>query len=227
MALLLLIDTALEKATVGIAKDGTLLDNLENNNQQSHASFVQPAIKNLLQKLKLSLHQIDAIAVTLGPGSYTGIRVGLASAKGLCFALNKPLIGINTLQLMALQVIINTEFANENVLYCPMIDARRMEVFTAVYNSTLQEIIPTQAMILETSSFENIAINSEIICIGSGVAKFKTLASHTNFRFVESIDYKEAFAKQAYNSFMQKQNINVSTSVPLYVKQVFTTVSKK
>lgn len=227
MALILHIDTALEKATVAIAKNGIIIAYSENHNQQKHASFVQPAIEDLLQKQSIGLHKIDAIAVTLGPGSYTGIRVALASAKGLCFALDKPLIGINTLELMALQLIINTELADENILYCPMIDARRMEVFTVVYNSALQEIIPTQAMILDTSSFENIAINSEVVCIGNGVVKFKPLTSHSNFRFVESIDYKEAFAKQAYNNFMQKQFINVVTSVPLYVKQVFTTVSNK
>ncbi|MFY7899173.1 MAG: tRNA (adenosine(37)-N6)-threonylcarbamoyltransferase complex dimerization subunit type 1 TsaB, partial [Chitinophagaceae bacterium] len=120
MATLLHIDTALEEAIVCISNNGILIGCLKNNNQQSHASFLQPAIKKLLQQHKISLSSINAVAVTLGPGSYTGIRVGLASAKGLCFALDKPLIGISTLQVLAPQSIINTKTENDNVLYIPM-----------------------------------------------------------------------------------------------------------
>lgn len=227
MALILHIDTALETAMVGLTKDGVLLDTLENTNQQTHASFVQPAIKTITENLGYSLQQVDAIAVTLGPGSYTGVRVGLASAKGLCFALDKPLIGINTLQVMTQQVILDTKTTNENVLFSPMIDARRMEVFTALYNSSLQEIVATTAIEVNANTWESYAVTSDILCFGNGSEKFKQLTNEAAVRFVALNNYNSAFALLADNYFLQENFISVADSVPVYGKQVYTTTPKK
>ncbi len=141
MGLILNIDTATETAQVSFAKDGKVLQSLTNELQKDHASFLQTAIQQLAKKNNLILTDVDGIAVTAGPGSYTGIRVGMASAKGLCYALNKPLIAINTLQVLTVAAQQELNNASE-ILFCPMIDARRMEVFTAIYNNTLAEILP-------------------------------------------------------------------------------------
>src|SRR5665647_1745116 len=147
MALILNIDTATESAIISISEKDKIIDSVTNSNQKDHASFLQPAIKNLLQKADLSINKLNAIAVTAGPGSYTGLRVGMASAKGLCYALKIPLITINTLEVMALSSL--KQIHDPSALYCPMIDARRMEVFTAVYDHHLTEIIKPCSMILD------------------------------------------------------------------------------
>lgn len=133
MPLILHIDTATNYASICISKDDVVLGFEENAEQKNHASFLQPAIKAMFAKCNFNLSDIDAVAVTNGPGSYTGLRVGLASAKGLCFALNKALILLNTLQVMAAASIESKKEEDIDILFCPMIDARRMEVFTALY----------------------------------------------------------------------------------------------
>src|SRR5687768_2649863 len=123
MALILNIDTATETAMVSLAENDSILSFAVNNNQKDHASFLHPAIQDIINKTNKTIGEVDAVAVTSGPGSYTGIRVGMAAAKGLCYALQKPLITLNTLEVIALSSI---EKIKEDALYCPMIDARRM-----------------------------------------------------------------------------------------------------
>ena len=174
MAILLHIDTATEFALVGFSKDGEVLAEQENLEQQQHAAFLQPAIQSLSKKLALRLQQIDAVVVSNGPGSYTGLRVGLASAKGICFALQKPLITLNTLEVMAHAALKAFPEAN---LFCPMIDARRMEVFTALYNQELDSVMPPQAMILDESSFADRLATARMVFTGSGQEKFHQICS--------------------------------------------------
>ena len=179
MALILNIDTATEFASVCISNNNEVIAYEENLEQKSHASFLQPAIKKAMDNGQWSIENLDAIAVTNGPGSYTGLRVGLASAKGLCFALNKPLILLNTLDVMASASIEesgigNKELVNET-LFCPMIDARRMEVFTAVYDTNLNTIIAPCAMILDNQSFAKELANNTIVFSGSGSSKLQEL----------------------------------------------------
>ena len=137
MSLILNIDTASEKAHVSFAKDGMVLDSISSGSQKEHASFLQSAIQQLTKITGIVLKDINAVAVTAGPGSYTGLRVGMASAKGLSYALKKPLITISSLEVLtasALQLFPGTD---KTILLCPMLDARRMEVFTAVYLNDL------------------------------------------------------------------------------------------
>jgi len=145
LAILLHIDTATEKAGVCISQDFKVLAIETNDAQKNHASFVQPAIQALLKSTGIARSQIDAISVTAGPGSYTGLRVGMATAKGLAYALNKPLILKNTLEVMAYAAIQDSMAVgqiNANMLFCPMIDAGRMEVFTGLYDASLQIVTP-------------------------------------------------------------------------------------
>ncbi len=175
MSLILSIDTATENASVCLSANGNILAALQNQDQKNHAAFVQPAIQQVMKMANLDLNQIDAVAVTNGPGSYTGLRVGLASAKGLCYALQKPLLLLNTLELMAFASIQQQESKSENMLFCPLIDARRMEVFTAVYDKTLNPIVAPQAKILDENSFSDLLESNIIIFSGSGHPKLKTL----------------------------------------------------
>ncbi|MEO7210859.1 MAG: tRNA (adenosine(37)-N6)-threonylcarbamoyltransferase complex dimerization subunit type 1 TsaB, partial [Chitinophagaceae bacterium] len=134
MALILNIDTSATRAFIVLSSDEKCLASIANNEQKTHASFVQPAIKEIFSKSTFSLTDIDAVSVVAGPGSYTGLRVGMASAKGISYALQKPLILLDTLALMALAAIEAPAYKNFEGLICPMIDARRMEVFTAIFN---------------------------------------------------------------------------------------------
>lgn len=167
MPLILHIDTATENATISISQNETVIHSVTNDKQKDHASFLQPAIKQLLEQSNISIHQVNAVSVTAGPGSYTGLRVGMASAKGLCYALKIPLITLSTLQVMGLSVIENTN-QPELYFYCPMIDARRMEVFTATFDDELKEIQPARALILEPLSFNEVMKRKPIIFSGSG-----------------------------------------------------------
>src|SRR5882762_5440642 len=145
MALILNIDTATELASVSLSKEGQSLALLQNKDQKDHASWLHPAIEKMMQETGFRMQELDAVAVTAGPGSYTGLRVGMAAAKGFCYALNIPLITESTLKVMAFAAREQTE---PEGLYCPMIDARRMEVFTALYSTDLVEIIPATAMVI-------------------------------------------------------------------------------
>src|SRR3954463_10682013 len=144
MSFILNIDTSIESAAVCIAENGTELHTISNSTKKDHATFLHNAIKNIIEITSIGLQSLDAIAVANGPGSYTGLRVGLATAKGLCYALNKPLILLNTLEVMAHAAIketFNTRHSVADILYCPMIDARRMEVFTGIYNEQIENIV--------------------------------------------------------------------------------------
>ena len=224
MALLLNIDTAIEIATISISDKDTIIETVTNNNQKDHASFLHPAIKNLLEKAGLSIDKLNAVAVTSGPGSYTGLRVGMASAKGLCYALNIPMITINTLKVMALTTI-NQE-KNKWALYCPMIDARRMEVFTAVYDDQLSEIISPCAMILDEGTFKDLLEKNKICFSGSGAIKFKDITNNKNALFVNSEASAKAMAQLSYQDFIKKNFADVSYSSPVYLKEFYTSIPR-
>ena len=134
MALILIIDSAFEQCVVALSNNEEVIAHEESIVQKDHASFLQPAIKKVCDTASLNLSSIDAIAVVNGPGSYTGLRVGLASAKGIAYVLNKPLLLLNTLDVLAFALQKESSLKT-NILFCPMIDARRMEVFTALYNT--------------------------------------------------------------------------------------------
>lgn len=226
MALLLNIDTATEYAGVCISDGENILAIEESSDQKNHASFVQPAIKKIIDAAGIKLSSLDAIAVTQGPGSYTGLRVGLSTAKGLCYALNKPLILINTLEAMAIASIQESkirESKNTNLLFCPMIDARRMEVFTALYTYQLENVLPPTAMILDAQSFSKELIDHQIIFSGCGNIKMKSLVSHQNVNFSNTkhnVKHVSILSQLRFN----KNNFNdIAYSEPLYLKEFFST----
>src|SRR5215831_9560934 len=158
MSLILNIDTALGSAYVSLSENGKPLLSSFNENEKDHAAWIQPAIQKLMHDIGRSMQDLKAVGVNVGPGSYTGLRIGLATAKGISYALNIPLIAEVSLKLIAFTAIEQPELINISspleFLFCPMIDARLMEVFFAVYNSNLDEIVKPGSLILDSNSFE-------------------------------------------------------------------------
>ncbi len=220
MALILNIDTATENATICISENNKVIDHLSNAHQKDHASFLHPAIKNLLEKAGVSINKLDAVAVSAGPGSYTGLRVGMASAKGLCYALNIPFITISTLQIMALSSA--NQMKEQAALYCPMIDARRMEVFTAIYDYDLTEIIQPCSMILEDENFKVLLEKNKIFFSGSGILKLKEILHNENAFFNDSSISHSGMAHLAYEYYSKKNFANIYNSSPVYLKEFYT-----
>jgi tRNA threonylcarbamoyladenosine biosynthesis protein TsaB len=223
MGWILQIDTALETAIVSLAFKGNLVAETCNLSQKDHASFLQPAIALLVKEAGITLSQIDAVAVVEGPGSYTGLRVGMASAKGLCYALNKPLITISTLMLLAATAKSDIIDFNTEQLICPMIDARRMEVFTAVYDADLTIILPPCAMELNKFSFVKLMLNKKIYFTGNGVAKWATTCENGNAEFVNIDRNRLIMSELAWVKFSIKSFSNVAYTEPSYLKDFFST----
>lgn len=227
MALILNIDTATEHASVCLSREGELLAIESNPHQKNHAAFVQPAIQKLLKVANLKLQQIDAVAVSNGPGSYTGLRVGLSTAKGICFALDKPLIIINTLEVIATAAIQKfTKEKIESTLFCPMVDARRMEVFTAVYDADLKEVVVPTAMILNENSFEDLLQQHTIVFSGSGSEKFKNVIKDPIAKFLNIQHDARHMQTIAENMYLLKSFADKAYSEPYYLKEFFTPASK-
>ena len=171
---------------------------------------------------------IDAIAVSIGPGSYTGLRIGLSEAKGLAFGLEVPLIGINTLQLLTVSAMFNHFIDDDSALYVPMIDARRMEVYTAVYNNALQEVMLPQAMVIDENSFAALLDNHKLIFVGNGADKVKEVIAHPNARFISGVKpVALEMMALAEKAFREQHFIDVAYSTPLYLKEFQATQSKK
>ncbi|GAB2836573.1 tRNA threonylcarbamoyladenosine biosynthesis protein TsaB [Ferruginibacter profundus] len=218
MGLILNIDTATETAQVNFARDGIVLQSLHNASQKDHASFVHVAIQQLLQSASITLNDVDAIAVTAGPGSYTGLRVGMSTAKGLCYALNKPLIALNTLEVLTVAAIQQINVAT-SILYCPMIDARRMEVFTALYNQTLTSALHPCAMVLNEDSFSDQLQQNAIVFFGSGAAKWQAICKHSNASFAVISNVTNAIAQLSENRFQKQVFANLAYAEPFYLKE--------
>ena len=217
MALILNIDTAVEAASVCLAKDGKVLSIAKNERQGDHAAWLHVGIKEIFEKNNLEVGSIDAVAVTEGPGSYTGLRIGMATAKGICYALNKPLITLNTLLVMA-----NAAKNEDAGLLCPMIDARRMEVFTAIYTKDLQIIAGPTAMTLDEKSFDEELKNNRIGFFGNGSSKFQKIKDRSNAIFNDIKFDAEAMASLSDEKFNKKDFADLAYAEPLYLKEFYT-----
>ncbi len=214
--ILLCIDSSVSSASIALAKGNILLGKKVCVEQKQHASFLQPAIKELLNESTISINNLSAIAVTNGPGSYTGLRVSMATAKGLCYALNIPLITVGTLDVMA--VAAKEQLQTTDYL-CPLIDARRMEVFTALYNKELKNVLAPQAMILTEHSFTEIFSEKKIAFFGNGAVKWQQLCTNENAVF-ETVDWDAAsMISPVLNAFTKKEFSSLAYATPFYLKE--------
>jgi tRNA threonylcarbamoyladenosine biosynthesis protein TsaB len=217
MALILHIDTAVEGASVCLARDAALLQPAMSNRQKDQAGWMHTSIRQLMTDSKLGMKELEAVAVTIGPGSYTGLRVGLSAAKGFCFALNIPLIAINTLEMMAFSI----HKTEKDALICPMIDARRMEVFTAVYDNGLKPIMAPCAMIVDGTNFDHLLADRKMIFSGNGSTKLKQVLSHANASFSQIVSTAEDMVYLAGQYFKENRFENLAYTEPLYVKEFY------
>ena len=224
MALILNIDTAGDVASICLAKDGDLLSIAKNESQKDHASWLHIAIKEIFEKNNLELRSVDAITITGGPGSYTGLRIGMATAKGICYALNKPLISLNTLLVMAnaAKKVHKDSFGENADLLCPMIDARRMEVFTAIYTKELQIIKEPAAMTLNETSFDEYLLKNSICFFGNGSNKFNTIKKHEKAIFSDIKADASSMIGLSEKKFAEKEFADLAYAEPLYLKEFYT-----
>ncbi len=223
MAILLNLETATTNCSVSISKDDQIIALKENNAENySHSEQLHIFIKEALQEASLSFSDIEAVSISKGPGSYTGLRIGVSAAKGLCFSLDVPLISIPTLESMARQVELQ---AGEIVI--PVLDARRMEVYSCVYDADYQEIRETRAEIIDEGSFAEYASASKVYLIGSGAEKCRGVLEHPNFQFEETIvPSAREMGPLAFKKFQAKQFEDVAYFEPYYLKD-FVIQSKK
>lgn len=217
MANILHIDTAFNEASVMLANDGKVVAVIKNKLAKEHASFLHPAIQAVLADNGVSLQDMDAVAVANGPGSYTGLRVGLAAAKGICFALGKPLICLNNLEIMAAAA--SKQQKDNDLLYAPMIDARRMEVYTALYKSNCETIKQPFSLILDENSFSTSLQEHRILFFGDGSFKWEKICKHPNALFSGQYDTNGAFSTLSNDAFMTKTFADIAYSEPFYLKE--------
>lgn len=227
MANILNIETSTTVCSVALSSGGQIVDHHENYDGQTHSTLLSQFIDDMLATAKRKELKLDAIAVSIGPGSYTGLRIGLSQAKGLAFGMDLPLIGVNTLQLLTVAAMFK-EFFDDDTLFVPMIDARRMEVYTAVYNNALEAIVEPQAMILDDSSFADLKSNHHMVLTGNGAKKASEVIKHPNVQSMPDVKPVAVdMLALAEKAFREKHFIDVAYSTPLYLKDFQATVPKK
>lgn len=215
MAVILNLETATTNCSVSVGKNGNILVLKEDSTPNySHSEQLHVFIKNALDTASLSFSDLNAIAVSKGPGSYTGLRIGVSAAKGLCFALDIPLISIATLESMAHQVRMET-----SDFIIPVLDARRMEVYSAVFDSNFDQIRETKAEIITENSFSEYAETGKTLLVGSGAKKCSEVLNHTNLVFMDTaIPSAKEMSKLSYIKYQKSDFEDVAYFEPYYLK---------
>jgi tRNA threonylcarbamoyladenosine biosynthesis protein TsaB len=224
MALLLSLETSSQACSVALHNNGLLLASREIDTPRSAASQLAVMIHEVISEAQCKASDLQAIVVASGPGSYTGLRIGVATAKGLCYALNIPLIAINTLQLLGYQgkdllQNLKVKERHNNILLCPMLDARRMEVYCMLLDDNLNEVEPTQAKIIDKHSFENYLEQKVIYFIGEGATKCKEITSHSNAHFITEVNpMATRLGELGYAKWNQSAFEDLVSFEPFYLK---------
>jgi tRNA threonylcarbamoyladenosine biosynthesis protein TsaB len=188
MALLLSIETSTQYCSVALHEGGVLVSSKFTETPRSAASLLAVMIDEVFQSINRKPKDLSGVVVASGPGSYTGLRIGVATAKGLCYALNIPIVSVNTLELMAFQFIASGSFTDFNEpLLCPMIDARRMEVYCALLDGNLNYVEPVQAKVIDAASFKDIIESTSVIFFGEGADKCSEIIRHSNAHFIPDL----------------------------------------
>ena len=224
MARILLIETATAQLSVALAQDGRVVASRVCAEPRQQASLTAPLVKEVLDSQGLSVADCDAVAVSSGPGSYTGLRVGVSTAKGLCFGASLPLIAIGTLDILAGDR--HSERSEESFIV-PMIDARRMEVYTAVYGPDGQRLTPIEAKVIDSQSFADYLAQGPVLFIGDGALKCQDVLTHPNARFRQAFPEAAAMAPLAEKAFQEKRFEDLAYFEPFYLKDFVATVSRK
>ena len=226
MADILLIESTAKVCSVGLGREGEIAALIEHEVENSHSTVLTSLIQEVCTQAETSVAEVDAIAVSAGPGSYTGLRIGVSTAKGLCYGLNKPLVAVDTLQAMASAVA--GETGNQEALYCPLLDARRMEVYTGIYDFAGRCELDPQALIIDNNPFMQFLEDREVYFFGSGADKCRELLDHKHSRFeIQARPSARHMAKLANNRFIINELEDVAYFEPRYIKAFYTPVKPK
>ncbi len=232
MALIINLESSTEVCSVSLSKDGVLIDLIENHEGQSHAKLLSVFTDEIMKRNNLGFQQLDAVSISKGPGSYTGLRIGVSLAKGICYGANVPLIAINPLQAMAWHVAKNLDkykLANtKDIILCPMIDARRMEVYTTLFNTQLEEIIPVEAQIIDENSFGKYLGENKVAFFGNGSSKCSGKIASPNAIFLEGVQTSAQFMCSLSNkAFENNDFVDLAYFEPFYLKDFIAGIPKK
>jgi tRNA threonylcarbamoyladenosine biosynthesis protein TsaB len=223
MAKILHIETATQICSVALSEGENIVLSRTSTLKNAHSSILTVFIDEIFRETGINVHNLDAVSVSMGPGSYTGLRIGVSAAKGLCYAADKPLIAVNTLEAMAWGMIKKASGFSENVadlLFCPMIDARRMEVYSAIYNFRMESIREVRAEIIDEHSFADILSNQKMLFAGDGAEKCKTsLKASSNAGFMDVFEPSANYLIEIANrKFNEGKFENVAYFEPFYLK---------
>ena len=232
MERLILIETSTALCSAALAEDGVITSYRESSAPKAHASLTAVFIQEMLEEKGLTIADCDAVCVSKGPGSYTGLRVGVSTAKGLCFGSGKPLIAVGTLEILVAQAQIPDQKGNavmsDNFKYIvPMIDARRMEVYAAVFRPDGTRITETAPAILDEHSYADILEEGPVLFIGDGAGKCADVIKHQNATFLQCWPKASAMPGPAMKAYKEKRFEDVAYFEPFYLKEFVATVSKK
>lgn len=234
MARILNIETATPLCSVALSVDGRVIAQRETTEEKSHAAKLTLFIEEVLRESNLKINELDAVALGKGPGSYTGLRIGVSTAKGLCFGANLHLIAVSTLAIMFKQVItevnpsVREAIFRPGTLICPMIDARRMEVFTCIFNTEGDLVEPVTASIIDSNTYLQQLASHTMVFFGSGMEKCREVLSHPNAVFISGIyPHSSSLALLAEEKFITSRFENIAYFEPFYLKDFIATVSKK
>ncbi len=224
MAAILLIETSTDCCSAAICKENTVIAKMKDTAPKVHASRLVPMIYDILEAASMTMKQIDAVAVSGGPGSYTGLRVGVSTAKGLCFGAGTPLISIDTLDILAAE---GRESGERPDFIVPFIDARRMEVYSAVYSGGGIRDSEVEPVILDGNSFRGLLEQGKVLFIGTGVDKFAEICTHPNAVFKECFPTAPYMAELALQAYGQKKFEDIAYFEPFYLKEFQPGISKR
>jgi len=225
--LILNVETSTNVCSVALSENSTCLFSKSNAEGMNHAALLSVFIAEALALVKSTGKKVDAVAVSSGPGSYTGLRIGVSTAKGLCYGYDIPMIAISTLEVLTVQALRIVKDA-ENALFCPMIDARRMEVYAAFYNGKGKIMYEISADIINSDSYAEILANQTVYFFGNGAEKCKTTLTHPNAQFIDGlIPLAENMISFAEQAFTENKFVDVAYFEPFYLKEFQTTTPKK
>ncbi len=223
MALILNIETSTNICSVALSENNKIVTLKETNIKNSHSELLSVFVEEIFKEEKINASKLSAVAVSKGPGSYTGLRIGVSLAKGLCYGSGLPMISVNTLEALAFGF---AKTVSDKALFCPMLDARRMEVYCSIFDNNLNVMVPTKAEIVNENSFAGILENNKVYFFGNGACKCKNLITNKNAVFSE-FDVSATFmANIAYKKYKSKDFEDVAYFNPFYLKDFVAIPSK-
>ena len=226
MAALIHIETSTNVCSVALSQDNRILWNKENHKEQSHSVLLGKYMDELLNFVRTTGISLDGVVVSCGPGSYTGLRIGVSTAKGLAYGLDLPLLSVNTLQIMANHVV-KKIYVDDNTRLCPMIDARRMEVYTSFYDKNLHLVRDIQAEIIDENSYSDLLKERRIVCFGNGAGKCKAVLNHPNIEFIDNISpLAKDMIELAGKAFLNREFQDIAYFEPFYLKEFVATTPR-